>query len=220
MIATLLLVQALAAAPVAPAPPTVGQQADSARLVDCVAKADKTPDAAYEEAMAWARETYVQEAFVCAAIADIQRGRVEQGAKRLEGLSITASNDLDKANLLARAGNAWLSIDDHGRALAAFDRAFKLVGPQPELLIDRASARIAAGRWRDAEEDLNQSLDADPKNAFALALRGQVRLQLGAVELALKDAEAALAIDPKSVFALKLRGDAREYKRTGKAPAG
>lgn len=213
MIATLLLVQALAAGA-----PTIGQQADSARLAACVAKADKTPDAAYEDAMAWVRESFVQEAYVCAAIADIQRGRVEQGAKRLEGLSVTAGNDLDKANLLARAGNAWLSIDDHARALAAFDRAVKIVGPQPELLIDRASARVAAGRWREAEEDLNISLDANAKNAFALALRGQVRLQLGAVDLALKDADEALALDPKSVFALKLRGDAREAKRTGKAP--
>jgi tetratricopeptide (TPR) repeat protein len=215
MIASLLFVQALAAAA-----PTIGQQADSARLAACVAKADTAPDAAYEDAMAWARETFVHEAFVCAAVADIQRGRVEQGAKRLEGLSVTASNDLDKANLLARAGNAWLSIDDHARALAALDRAFKIVGPQPELLIDRASARIAAGRWREAEEDLNLAIDANPKNAIALAMRGQVRLQLNAVDLALKDADAALALDPKSVFALKLRGDAREAKRTGKAPGG
>jgi tetratricopeptide (TPR) repeat protein len=216
MIAALLLVQALAAA--APAAPTPGQVADNARLQACITKADTAPNDAYEDAMAWIAETHIQEAYVCAAIADIQRGRVEQGAKRLEGLALTSANDLDKANLLARAGNAWLSVDDHARALAALDRAVKLVGAQPELMIDRATALIAAQRWRGAEEDLNTALDKMPDSAVALALRAQVRLQLGAYDLAEKDANDSLAKDPKSVFALKVRGDAREAKRTGKAP--
>lgn len=199
-------------------PPTAGQTADAARLSACLADVEKDPQRAFEEAMAWAGEAFIQEAYVCAAIADIERGRPAQGASRLDGLALTARTDAVRADLYTRAGHAWMLAQDPGRAKASFDWAISLVGKDPALLVDRASAYTALKLWRPAEEDLNAALDKTPADAAALALRAQARLRLNALDLAEKDAQAALAADPGQTLASLVLGHIREARRTGLAP--
>src|SRR5262245_52799827 len=79
---SLLLLQADPAAAAAPAAPD--------RYARCVAAAEADAQAAYESAMAWANETQDISAFRCAAVALIEQGRAEQGARRLESLASAA----------------------------------------------------------------------------------------------------------------------------------
>lgn len=218
MLAALLLVQALAAATPAAPTLTVGQTADRSRLETCIAAVDKDADAGYETARQWIAEAHVREAYVCSAIADMARAKPALAARQFESLAIDGPDDADKANMLSRAGNAWLLARDPSRAKAAFDRAVALTPKDPDLLIDRARAHAMLGQWRATEEDLSAALDARPKDPLALRLRADARVRQGAFELAEKDASDAVAADPKNVDALLELGRAREAKRTGKAP--
>lgn len=170
--------------------------------------------------MAWAHDTKVREAYVCAALADVARGRLREGAQALENLSIAVmgGTEVERAETLVRAGNAWLLANTPDRALRAFNRALRLVQPEPDLLIDRARAHAALGDYRQAEEDLSRALDLRADDGLALRLRAAARMRQSAFDLALRDAEAAVALEPSNVDSLIVRGHALEAKRTGKAP--
>lgn len=220
MFAALLLLLAQAAAAEPAETPSPGLKADAARLERCLDAVDADAEAAYEDAMAWAHETRVREAYVCAAIANVARGRIHEGAQQLENLSIAVmgGSQTDRAGLLVQAGNAWLLAREPGRALNAFNKAVRLVAPDPDLLIDRARAHAALGDYRKAEEDLSRAIDLRGDDPLALRLRSAARLKQNAFDLALRDAEAAVALAPTDVDGLIARGAAREAKRTGRAP--
>jgi tetratricopeptide (TPR) repeat protein len=209
---TALALLALAdAAP--PAALTVGQTADAQRLSQCLKDAEADPEKTYEVAMAWAGEAFVQEAFVCAAVANVERGRPVYGAKRLDLLGLTARTEADRVELYVRAGHAWLLAQDPARAKASFDKAIAIAAKEARLYQDRAGAFALMRNWKAAELDLNAALDLDPKAAEALAMRAQARLELGALDLAQKDAEEALKLAPNLTVAAVTLGDIREAKR-------
>jgi tetratricopeptide (TPR) repeat protein len=220
MLVALLLVQALAAsAPLAaPAAPTQGQTADRARLAQCAAAVDKDADAGYETARQWIAEAHVREAYVCSALADIGRKKPDLAARQFESLSVDAPNDADRADMLSRAGNAWLLARDAARAKSAFDHAVQVSTTDPDLFIDRARASALGRQWRQAEEDLSAALDLRPKDPLALRLRAEARLRQSAFELAEKDAAEAAGLEPRNVETLLTLGRAREARRLGHAP--
>lgn len=181
---------------------------------------DADAEAAFERAMAWAHETRVREAYVCAAVANVARGRIREGAQELENLSIAVmgGTQAERAGLLVQAGNAWLLAREPARALNALTKAARLVAPDPDLLIDRARAHAALGDFRRAEDDLSRALDLRPDDPLALRLRSSARVKQSAFDLALRDAETAVRLAPTDVDGLIARGVALEAKRTGKAP--
>jgi tetratricopeptide (TPR) repeat protein len=189
------------------------------RYAACLSEVERDANAAYEKAMAWAHEANRREAHLCAAMADIERGFPERGARSLERVSTIVDAEPEaRADSLAKAGNAWMIARRGLEALAAFDKALSLVTPDPDLLIDRARAQALLERWRASEEDLNKALDLRPGDALALRLRATTRMKLGVFDLALKDAEDAVRLEPQNVENRLVRGQAENAKRTGKAP--
>lgn len=217
MLSILLLVQALAAAQPAPATPTADVVTE---LQACVALAESDPEAAYERARSWARLTSRWEAYVCSAIADIGRGRIETGARQLERLAggADAAAAADRIGLYSQAGNAWLLARKAPEALRAFGAALALAPSDPDLRIDRARAHALNGDYRRAEEDLSAALDVRPQDPLALRLRSEARLRQGAFPLAVRDAEAALALGPTDVDNALALGRAREAERLRATP--
>ena len=222
-IAAGLLALALAQA-TAPAVPVVAAHLSGSgaeRFQQCVALIEHDPERAYEEGMAWSAETHELGGDRCAAMALIEQGRNEDGARRLETLAIGLGDDATRAELLSQAGNAWLLARDPGHARSAFTRAIELMRGQneflPDLLIDRARAYAEENDYRHAEEDLSRAIDIRPGDALALRLRADTRMKQNSFDLALADAEAAVAIEPTNVDALLMRGHAIEAKRTGRA---
>jgi tetratricopeptide (TPR) repeat protein len=206
----------------APKPPSPGEIADQRRLETCVDMIAQDPEEAYEQAMAWGRETGAPEAKRCAALAMIGRGEPATGAQQLEQLAkAEGSTDMAaRGEMLVAAGNAWLLAEQPKRALAAFDAALKLGPGSLDVLSDRSRAYAMMGDWAAAEGDCNVILKARPKDELALTMRARARLEQGAWDLALKDAEAALALDKKNELALFVRGAAIDGKRkAGKSPS-
>jgi tetratricopeptide (TPR) repeat protein len=207
--------------PKPPPLPTVGQSADAVRLGTCLAKIDANEaEAAYEQAMAWARETNVREARQCAGMALVAMGRPAAGAEKLQALgeATDGGDATQKLETLSQAGNAWILANDPAHARAALSEALRLAPKDPDLLIDRARAYAMTGAWREAEEDLSAALDVRKQDTLALTLRAQARLRLGVLDLAQKDADDALRLSPKNVDALLVRGGVLEARRTGKIP--
>jgi tetratricopeptide (TPR) repeat protein len=223
MIAALFLASALSLAGVpnqSDRALTPGQVADHKRLADCIDKIDTDPEGAYEDAMGWANETHAPEARRCAALAMVGRGEPAVGAKRLLQLvrEKDAGDGATRAEILVEAGNAWILAEQPTNAIAALDAALKLAPGSPDVLIDRARALVMLARWRDAETDLTRALDQRPRDAYALTIRAQTRLQQNVYDLALKDVAAALAIEPKNPAALAIRGAAIDAQSKAAPP--
>jgi tetratricopeptide (TPR) repeat protein len=217
-----LLALFLAQASAAPAAtPPAGNLTGSgdARFEQCAALLETNAERAYEEGMAWAAETHELGGYRCAAMALIEQGRHEDGARRLESLATLWSGEADttRAELLSQAGNAWLLARDPAHARSAFTRAITLMeGSEylPDILIDRARAYAAEQDYRHAEEDLSRALDLKPNDALALRLRADARMRQNSFDLALADAQASVAQEPTNVDALLMLGHAREAQRT------
>ncbi|MBL8548861.1 MAG: tetratricopeptide repeat protein [Hyphomonadaceae bacterium] len=207
---------AQAAAPAA-APLAGGPAPD--RFTACVAAIEANAEQAYESAMAWANETRDIQAHRCAAMALIEQGRVDQGARRLEGLAASAMDPSVAAALWSQTGNAWLLAGEPSRARSAFTRLVTSIGEDrdalPDAYIDRALAYAGERDWRKSEEDLSRALDIRPNDALALRMRARARMHQSAFDLALADAQAAVAAAPGDVDARLVLGHVMESRRTG-----
>lgn len=194
---------------------------NSPRFDACLAAIETDAEAAYESAMAWANEGNELPAFHCAAMALIEMGRIEQGARRLESLAMAAEgyDAGTQAALLSQAGHSWMLAGDPARARSAFTRVIAALGSGspglPDALIDRSLAYSMEDNPRLAEEDLSRSLDLRPNDPTALRLRAMARMEQNALDLALADAEASMRLDPTSVDSALVLGHVREARRVG-----
>jgi tetratricopeptide (TPR) repeat protein len=151
----------------------------------------------------------------------IAQNRVDEGARRLEGLALALNpaQTAMRAELLSQAGNAWLLARQPAQARSAFTRAIATLESDPsqlpDLLIDRARAYAMERDWRRAEEDLSRSLDIRPDAALALRLRAAARMHQSSFDLAEADALAATRLEPDVVDNFLVLGHVRESKRTG-----
>lgn len=189
--------------------------AEARRLEACVAKIERAPEEAYEDGLAWTFEGNRPGARQCTALALIALGNVEEGAVRLENLSMSSDGGTmeQRAVYLSQAGNAWLQIGAAEAAAVSFSEALRLAPGENDLLLDRATAYMLIDKWDEALVDLNTAIANSPGDAIAHQMRAEVHLNKDALDLALKDVETSMAADPKNIDTLLVRGRVREAMR-------
>lgn len=149
----------------------------------------------------------------CAALSMLALGETERGAERLEDLARRSGADAAaRAAVFAEAGSAWTLAGEPDRAFAAATMALTLAPDDPGLVLDRALALGATGRYAEALEDLDRAVALDPSRADAWVLRGAAKRQLGRVEDAERDVAHALSLAPDNAEALLERGALRRTK--------
>ena len=179
----------------------------------CLTLLRADPDEALVYADGWEAAGGGDGAGHCAALSLLALGETERGAERLEDLARRSRADAaTRAAVFAEAGSAWTLAGDPGRAFAAATMALTLAPDDPSLLLDRAIASGAAGRYENALDDLDRAVAFDPYRAEAWALRGAAKRQLGRTEDAERDVARALSLAPDNAEALLERGALRRAK--------
>lgn len=177
------------------------------RYADCMALARRNPEEAFEAATAWAGLGGGDAAQHCAAAALMGLKLYADAAARFESVAQhTKGEAILKAELLAQAAQAWLLNNSPERAHDVLTVALKLRPDEPELLIDRATARAALKLYGEAVEDLTRAIALDPSRADAFAFRASAYRHLDQFGPAAADADRALALDPTHAAALLERG--------------
>jgi tetratricopeptide (TPR) repeat protein len=189
--------------------------AEAARLEACVEKIETAPEEAYEDGLAWSFAGNRPGARQCTALALIALGNVEEGAVRLENLSMSSDGGTleQRAVYLSQAGNAWLQIGAAEAAAVSFSEALRLAPGENDLLLDRASAYMVIDKWDEAMADLNAVIANSPGDAIAYQMRAEIHLNKDALDLAMKDVETSMAADPRNIDTLLVRGRVREAMR-------
>ena len=103
-----------------------------------------------------------------------------------------------------RRGDALMSRREYDAALDAFTKAVELEPKAPGRYIDRARARLAAGRGALAMADLDHALELKPGDETALTLRGEIFLNNDDLVRAEADFAAAATAAPDDA-SLQLR---------------
>lgn len=178
------------------------------RYQACVAAIDTNPANAFEQALAWRTQGGGVQADHCAALALIALDEPGEAASRLDLLArrSDAGTLMERAALLAEAGNAWLLAAQPANAEVALAAALKLTPRDPELWTDRARARAAQMNWADAEQDLSNALTFNMAKPEIYVLRATARAAQGNRVGHKMDVDAALALDPTYPEALVERG--------------
>lgn len=172
------------------------------------------PERALGVAASWERDGGDEGARHCRAVALLNTGRYADAAQQLETLAATTNRPEKrlKAELYVQAGQAWLIAGETDRALSVQTRALALLGPDPELLLDRAITLASAGEYWKAIDDLNDVIDQEAVHAGALVLRATAWRKLKNLDLARDDIDRAIAISPDSVDARLERGNIRSLQ--------
>lgn len=181
----------------------------------CMRRAEKEPDAAYEDAMGWARARGGAEpALHCAAVSQFYAGRYRQAAEAFTDLAARFRDrrTILRASLVAQAGRAWLAADEPDKAMAAFAAAIEIAPDAATFRIDRAEAQAAEGKYWEAIDDLNRAIEIDPRRGDAHALRAAAYRQVDAADLAMEDADSAVRLAPKLPEAWLERGILKRLK--------
>ena len=174
----------------------------------CIAVIDVNPSDAFERALEWRSQGGGTQADHCAAQALIALDEPGEAASRLDTLArrSDAGTLVERAALLAEAGNAWLLAAQPANAEVALSAALKLSPRDPELWTDRARARAAQMNWADAEQDLTNALTFNSTKPEMFVLRATARAAQGNKVGHRFDIEAALLLDPTYPEALVERG--------------
>jgi tetratricopeptide (TPR) repeat protein len=198
------------AAEPATAAPRIGAGPDYER---CLALLRTDPHEALLFADGWEAAGGGEGARHCAALSLLALGETERGAERLEDLARRSrAEPAVRAGLFGEAGNAWTLAGDPDRAFAAATLGLTLQPDDPALVLDRALALGATGRYAEALEDLDRAVALDPSRAEAWALRGAAKRQLGRAAEAERDVAHALSLAPDNADALLERGALRRAK--------
>lgn len=201
------LVLALAASPIL-ASPVLAQAIDGPQEYKaCLTLAKKTPEAGWEEALAWQSLGGGEAARHCAAVALIGLGKFGEAATRLETLANeSVRHDSVRADMLGQAAQAWLMAGNVARADSAQRGALVLAPGNPDLLLDHAILLAQVNHYAEAVEVLGKVLRAQPNRVEALTLRGAAFRFLGNFPAARDDVNQALKLDPDFPDALLERG--------------
>ncbi len=172
---------------------------------------NRDPAGANAYAEAWAEATGADAAQHCHGLAQVALGNAETGAELLEKLAASSQGPaVGRAAVYGQAGQAWMMAGNADRAFAAATLALSLSSADSDLLIDRAVAAATLGRYTIAIDDLNATLDLDPRRADALVFRGAAWRHEGQFDLAQDDIDRALALDADNPDALLERGILRQ----------
>lgn len=141
-----------------------------------------------------------------------RRGRLSFAAGKLDD----ALKDFVKAvelepgqpDFLLDLGVARLRKREYWKAIAALDRSLAQGGPAAPARGARAEARAALGMVKQALDDLDEALKADPRSSDLHALLGLVQVRMRLYPEALRALDRAVSLDRKNARAYRLRGQA------------
>lgn len=114
-------------------------------------------------------------------------GNVDEAANRYKTFLTRALDHL---------ANDYATIHDYAEAGPLYEEALRLTAADPNTSLDYAEAALKAKDLPKARTLAQQTLNADPKNARAHRILGQVLLQMNDERQAKDELEAAVALDP------------------------
>jgi len=185
-----------------------------------VARAAREPEAAYEDAMGWARARGGGEpAQHCAAIALFAQGNFRAAAAAFTELAERTRDRRPslRASLVSQAGHAWMIAGEPARALAAFTAAIAIAPDAAVFRLDRAEALAALGQDWEAIDELDRAVDLAPERGEIFALRAAAYRKVEALDLAAQDATRAVELAPRLADSWLERGIVNRLK--GDKPA-
>lgn len=120
------------------------------------------------------------------------------GDKTLETLAGVSGSEATAPWVQTVQALALLALEQPTSAIALFTEVSSAAPDLMVAMLGRAAAHAAAGNLRKSVDDLSVVIEAEPRNADALALRGDHRMLLGDFELADDDYNQAMEIAGKT----------------------
>ncbi len=168
----------------------------------CLALATSDPKSAEAEADRFRIAGGGALARQCQGMAYAQEARWSDAAAAFEAAArdADANRDRQAARYWAQAGNAWLAAGDTAKAQTALTTAIT-AGTlddfgRGEALLDRARAQVAGGRLPSARADIDNALEAVPKDPLAWLLSATLARRLNELPRAQNDIAEALKLAP------------------------
>ena len=122
-------------------------------------------------------------------------------SKRALGKNNDAIDDLNKMvkidsspHAFEMQGKILSNMQEHRKAIAAFDKVIELDPNYPSCYIQRAIAKCALRQYQEAINDLDQHLQIEPDDFYAYRFRGKVNEDLGNLDAAKRDFQKALTV--------------------------
>jgi tetratricopeptide (TPR) repeat protein len=134
------------------------------------------------------------------------------GASRLEVLErdIPKEKAVLRSQILAQAGQALLMEGLVDRSSQLLTKAINLNPENPELYLDRATARMDQLKYIQALHDLNQAIALDPNFGDAYLYRAYVKRDIKDIAGAVTDIKHVLELLPGLPVAVLERGSLKE----------
>lgn len=204
----ILSLLALAAAQIATAPMT-----EQAAYRECATMAQTDPAKAVELAGRWLGLDGGIYAYQCRALAYVSLERWASAGADFEAAAAAAqtAGDPRRADLWAKAGNAWLAGDDAAKARKAFDAALAadLANPalRGQIHLDRARASVALGDLAGARTDIDKGLQLAPAEALGWYLSSALAQRQDDLPRAQADIAKAVALAPQDADILLQAGN-------------
>jgi tetratricopeptide (TPR) repeat protein len=196
-----------------PLPPEPPRLADSPEYEACLLQLRADPEGALARATKWEEQGGGEGAKHCLALSLLSLSEAAQAAGRLERLASSSSaSGPARAAVFAQASQAWMIAGDANRAYGTSTLALMLQPTDTALLVDRAVAAAALGRYREALQDLDVAVGQDGSRVESWAFRAAALRHLDRTEEAMRDVEHALALNPRHPEALLERGILRQLK--------
>ncbi|TNE36670.1 MAG: hypothetical protein EP347_10415 [Alphaproteobacteria bacterium] len=179
---------------------------------DCLVQVEANPQAAFNMAQAWKKQSGSDGADHCEALALIGLKAAREGARELDRLA--ARPEIGDANLRTeiymQAAQAWLSLNEPALATTSLTAA-KALEPnkawiKADLAIALAQVDLANFDYEGAQTHLDEALAILPSHLDALIIRAGVRRHLQNAVGAYADLEFVLTEDPDNPDALLERG--------------
>ncbi|MDF1686832.1 MAG: tetratricopeptide (TPR) repeat protein [Parvibaculaceae bacterium] len=178
----------------------------------CLAAISEDADASYDVALAWYAQGGGAAALHCAALALTELKLYDGAAERLEELAKRpdAGSEIERAQILEQAGNAWMLAGKPTKAAAAFSNAMSFLPGDIALQLSRARIYLFAGNHSAALSDLDAVITKRPFWGEAYLLRGRTHRLTGKLRFASADLEMALSKGAAAVTTRLERGLVRQ----------
>jgi tetratricopeptide (TPR) repeat protein len=208
-------VQHGAALPVPPEPPRLSQAPEYARCLDLL-PAD--PIGALSFARDWLMQGGGEGAAQCEALAQLSLGEADAAAEALERIAARSEAGLAaRAVVFGQAAEAWRAAGKPQRAAAAATLALALTPQDPDLLLERAMARLTLGQVAVALADLDLAVVLDADRAEAWIWRAAAQRRMENLRPAEDSITTALRLAPRNAEALLERGILRQLRGEAEA---
>ncbi len=198
------------ALPVPPEPPRLSQAPEYARCLDLL---PSDPVGARGFARDWLMQGGGEGAAQCEALAQLSLGEAESAAEALERIAARSEAGLAaRAAVFGQAAEAWRAAGKPQRAAAAASLALGLTPQDPDLLLERAMARLALNQESGALADLDLAVVLDADRAEVWIWRAAAQRRLEQLRPAEDSISNALRLSPRNVEALLERGILRQLR--------